>query len=163
MKNTRKGTRRWVTIRLRSEVFGQHSVHDVHLPIPGHNRGPDYCPHPLKQRIGRMYYILKEPGIIKCFAGTTRAKRSKREREFKKNGPKRMVGHWMMPTVPGLTLCWFWIIFKIDDCAWLLVLADPFKDAAATWLVPAAPPWCWHLDCLWVGTLVVEVLDHGLV
>ena len=74
---------------------------------------------------------------------------------------KKDVGHWMKPTVPGLTD--LFDTSEIVDCAWLLVLTDPFKDAAATWLVPAAPPRCGHLDCLWVGALVVKVLDHRLV
>jgi hypothetical protein len=35
MKNIRKDNQRSIIARLRTEVFVQHSVHDVQLPIPG--------------------------------------------------------------------------------------------------------------------------------
>ena len=54
----------------------------------------------------------------------------------------------------------FWIF---QGYAWCVVLTDPFKDAAATWLVPSASLAHGHFHCLWIGALVLDVVDHGLV
>jgi hypothetical protein len=67
MKNIRKRYQRRIWVRLHCEVFVQHSVHDVQLPIPGSNL-PQGMPPNLQRRIDRMYYILKVRGIIKYFA-----------------------------------------------------------------------------------------------
>jgi hypothetical protein len=69
-KNIRKGYLRRIQIRPRYEVFIQHSIHDVQLPIPGHTRSHTVLSPILPERTGRMYYILKERRIIKRFAVT---------------------------------------------------------------------------------------------
>jgi hypothetical protein len=70
MKNIRKGYQRRIQIRLRSEVFVQHTIHDVQLPIPGRTRIYIVSSPSSQRRTGRMYYILKERRIIKRFAIT---------------------------------------------------------------------------------------------
>jgi hypothetical protein len=46
MENTRKSNQRRIIARLRTEVFVQHSVHDVQLPIQGLYRQRFFSPQP---------------------------------------------------------------------------------------------------------------------
>jgi hypothetical protein len=67
MKNIRKGNQWRIIARLHTEVFVQHSVHDVQLPIPG-LPAPGRMATTTRQRIGRMYYILEAGERINDFA-----------------------------------------------------------------------------------------------
>jgi hypothetical protein len=57
---------------------------------------------------------------------------------------KRVLVVGIEPTVPELLWDFldFWIFMYVGD----EYLTDPFKDAAATWLVPAAPLGHGHLN-----------------
>jgi len=69
VKNIWKRNQRRIQIRPHCEVFVQHSIHDVQLPIPGQPRITYLVSSPSsQQRTVRMYYILKERWIIKHFA-----------------------------------------------------------------------------------------------
>jgi hypothetical protein len=70
-ENIRKGSFLLGITRLPAEVFVRHTVHDVQLPIHNGNMQMHcfaYFPHSPHRRYGRMYYTLKEAGIIKGFA-----------------------------------------------------------------------------------------------
>jgi hypothetical protein len=77
-----------------------------------------------------------------------------------KNPDKKEVGGWINQLFPEcflLEISGFWFLCVV------MVLTDPFKDTAATWLVPAAFPAYGHFNRLGVGALVLDIRNHRLV
>src|SRR5208283_113075 len=108
---------------------------------------------------GRMYYILKAGTPIKHFAGFSGENSGNAgEKGFSNNSSKKC---------PVAVACCQRSrnrdkLFFICCCAW--ISSDPFEDAAATRLIlGCCPPALGHLNLFWVGTLGIDLLDHGLI